>query len=155
VATLAEPDKFQPVKITKAQADFSQNEWSINFAIDGERKNGWAIAPKFGEPHVALFELADDSGSAEGVLVRVTLDQYYESEAHNIGRFRLSATQAPRPVKLDGMPAEIIAMLKLPADERNEAHRKELAKYYRTIFFGRPHWCSFSSGPTTMTDRPE
>ena len=23
------------------------------------------------------------------------------------------------------------------------------------IFLGRPHWCSFSSGPTTMTERPE
>ncbi len=23
------------------------------------------------------------------------------------------------------------------------------------IFFGRPHWWSFSSGPTTMTDRAE
>ena len=23
------------------------------------------------------------------------------------------------------------------------------------IFFGSPHWCSFSSGPTTMTERPE
>ena len=23
------------------------------------------------------------------------------------------------------------------------------------IVFGRPHWCSFSSGPTTMTERPE
>ena len=23
------------------------------------------------------------------------------------------------------------------------------------ISFGRPHWCSFSVGPTTMTERPE
>ena len=23
------------------------------------------------------------------------------------------------------------------------------------IFLGRPHWCSFSSGPTTITERPE
>ncbi len=23
------------------------------------------------------------------------------------------------------------------------------------IFFGRPHWCSFSCGPTTITERPE
>jgi len=23
------------------------------------------------------------------------------------------------------------------------------------IFLGRPHWWSFSSGPTTMTERPE
>ena len=22
------------------------------------------------------------------------------------------------------------------------------------IFFGRPHWCSLSSGPTTITERP-
>lgn len=134
VAPLSKPEEFQPVKITKAQADFSQTDWSIEYAIDGEhRKNGWAIAPKFGEPHVALFELAADLGTEEGVLVRVTLDQYYESEAHNLGRFRISTTKAPRPVKLDGMPAEIIAMLKIPAAERNEAQAKELAKYYRGI----------------------
>ena len=23
------------------------------------------------------------------------------------------------------------------------------------IFFGSPHWCSLSSGPTTITERPE
>ena len=23
------------------------------------------------------------------------------------------------------------------------------------IFLGRPHWCSLSVGPTTMTERPE
>ena len=23
------------------------------------------------------------------------------------------------------------------------------------IFLGRPHWCSFNSGPTTITERPE
>ena len=25
----------------------------------------------------------------------------------------------------------------------------------RSIWLGRPHWCSLSWGPTTMTDRPE
>ena len=25
----------------------------------------------------------------------------------------------------------------------------------RAIFLGRPHWWSLSSGPTTMTERPE
>ena len=25
----------------------------------------------------------------------------------------------------------------------------------KAIFFGRPHWCSFNSGPTTITDLPE
>src|SRR5579875_2993261 len=28
-------------------------------------------------------------------------------------------------------------------------------KSSRAIFLGRPHWCSFNSGPTTMTERPE
>ena len=25
----------------------------------------------------------------------------------------------------------------------------------RAIFFGKPHWCNFNSGPTTITDLPE
>ena len=25
----------------------------------------------------------------------------------------------------------------------------------KAIFFGKPHWCNFSSGPTTITDLPE
>jgi len=28
-------------------------------------------------------------------------------------------------------------------------------KSSRAISFGRPHWCSLSSGPATMTERPE
>jgi hypothetical protein len=136
VAPLSQPDEFQPVKIAKAQADFEQQDWPIRYAIDGQRKNGWAIAPQFGKPHVALFELAQDLGSEEGVLVRVTLDQFYESEAHNLGRFRLSTTKAPRPVKLVGMPAEMIALLQIPAGERNEAQLKKIAQYYRTIDAG-------------------
>ena len=36
----------------------------------------------------------------------------------------------------------------------NLAYKKGLNNS-RAIFLGRPHWCSFNSGPTTMTDRPE
>ena len=36
----------------------------------------------------------------------------------------------------------------------NLAYRNGL-KSSSAIFFGKPHWCSLSSGPTTITDLPE
>ena len=36
----------------------------------------------------------------------------------------------------------------------NLAYKKGL-KSSKAIFFGNPHWWSFNSGPTTMTDLPE
>ena len=32
---------------------------------------------------------------------------------------------------------------------------ERLEQLERHLLPGRPHWCSFSSGPTTMTERPE
>ena len=133
VAPADKPEAFKPVKISRVQADFSQKDWPIEAAINGDPKTGWAIAPEFGKPHYALFELAEDIGSDAGVIVKVTLDQTYESEAHNIGRFRLTTSKAPRPVKMDSMPQGVKAILALKPEERSDANKAELAKYYRTI----------------------
>ena len=34
------------------------------------------------------------------------------------------------------------------------ANDKRFSKSTSAIFFGNPHWCSFSSGPITITERP-
>ena len=31
----------------------------------------------------------------------------------------------------------------------------EWLEEFNSHFFGRPHWCILSSGPTTITERPE
>jgi hypothetical protein len=41
----------------------------------------------------------------------------------------------------------VAQFLQAADDERLEQHQRHL--------LGQPHWCSFSSGPITMTERPE
>lgn len=65
----------------------------------------------------------------------VTIDQQFPGGQHNVGRFRLSATTAPKPVRLEGndLPAEVAAVLAVPHDQRNAEQNAALLAYYRTI----------------------
>ncbi len=47
----------EPVDLSGARASFSQKNWDVAKAIDGEPKSGWAISPQFGKPHRAAFTL--------------------------------------------------------------------------------------------------
>ncbi len=54
--------------------------------------------------------------------------------AHVIGKLRLSATTAKKPIGgKSNLPAPVAAALAVPADQRNDAQKAEIAKYYRTI----------------------
>ena len=47
------------VVLSTAVADYSQPNWDVARAIDGDRKTGWAIGGQFGKPHWATFLLAE------------------------------------------------------------------------------------------------
>ena len=98
----------QTVRFRGASADFEQvdrpvgnpyGRWTPTGAIDGDAKGkqwGWAVMPRFGEAHEAVFVFADglDAGGAD---VRVDLHQEFGGQ-HLLGRFRLSVTTAPHGV---------------------------------------------------------
>jgi hypothetical protein len=64
----------------------------------------------------------------------VELHHNHDSRRHTLGRFRLLATSAPRPIKLtDVPPPNVLAILARPADQRDEKQQAELAAYYRTV----------------------
>ena len=136
----------QLVAFQNASADYEQTgaaeahpqkKWAIAAAIDGDVNGktwGWAVMEKVGQPHVAIFETAADVTLAEGASLTVQLLQNLESPQHTIGRFRLAVTTASRPVKVaDASPPNVAAILAVPAAERNEGQKNELAAYYRTI----------------------
>lgn len=125
----AEPQK---VELAAAAADFSQDQWPVAAAIDGDGKTGWAIAPQFGKRHVAVFETQTSLDASDDTTLSVTLDQQYGMQ-HTIGRFRLSATTMPRPVRLEGMPEEIAAILGAAADQRTPEQQKKLTAYYASL----------------------
>jgi hypothetical protein len=124
-----------PVAFAAASADFSQEGFSPQGLIDGNSATGWAIAPRFGQPHTAILEFAQSVGAAGGTTLVVTMNHQFPGADHNIGRFRLSATTAPRPVKLDGnnLPTNVAAILAVPFDLRTAEQNAELLAYYRTI----------------------
>ena len=84
-------------------ADFSQEGYPIVNAIDGDAKSGWAVMTQTGKPHMAIFETVEGLGTAAGSAVSLVLEQPYGGQ-HTLGRFRISVTTAPRPVKLDTLP---------------------------------------------------
>lgn len=139
--------KAQPIVLDQPSATIEQTiladgspggGWKIADAIDGDAKGakwGWAILPEVGIAQHAVFEtLIDLTGTKEGTLT-FTLAQNTESAQHTIGRFRLSATTSPRPVRAFGaeVPAAIRPILALPADKRSEEQKKQIASHYRSI----------------------
>jgi hypothetical protein len=122
------------VALAAARADFSQDKFTPDKALNDKPGEFWAIAPQFGQRHVAVFEAEMAFGEAGGTKLTITLDQAYnKQQPHNLGRFRLSASTAARPVPLEGIPAAIAAAANTPADSRTPAQAKELADFYRGI----------------------
>jgi len=110
-----------------ASADFDQQSWTSAHAIDGKEKTAWGIHPQVGQPHFAVFELKEDFDGA-GPLT-FALEQNHGG-GHLIGRLRLSATIAPRPIRARPFPAEVEKILATASAQRSEEQRKELAAYY-------------------------
>src|SRR5207249_4449404 len=54
-------------------------------------------------------------------------------QQHTIGKLRLSATRAARPVRGDGVPDTIAKIAALPVEKRGDQQKAEIAKYYRSI----------------------
>ena len=118
------------VAIASAAADFNQPDWGIEKAVDGVSQTAWGIYPRVGEPHEAVFELKEPLRADGAPRVTVILKQNHGG-GHLIGRVRLSVTDAAPPVGTDLLPAEIAAILKVPAAERSDAQRLALAVHQR------------------------
>ena len=132
IATRAESSKDVPVKLVRASADHSQQNYPVANAINGKRDTGWAILPEVGKPHEAVFEPQAPVGTDQTTLV-FTLAFNSQYAEHEIGRFRLTVTTARNPAGKQAIPADIRHILTLAADERSGEQKKQLAAYFRTI----------------------
>ncbi len=79
------------IALTDAKSDFSQGGYDASKAIDGkEDRFGWAISPKFKQPHSATFRVANPAELEGTTQLNVRMVQN-NGAARTIGRFRLSA----------------------------------------------------------------
>src|SRR5439155_2618008 len=98
------------IYFTRATADWEQEYYRAEHAIDRNPKTGWAIAPQFGKPHFLIAELKEPSGFAGGTKVSFRFDHYH-GNSHTVGRIRLSVTTERDPAALWPIPSEIWRIL--------------------------------------------
>lgn len=130
------PDKnAKPINVPllTARADYSQKGWPVAHAINSNPTDGWAVGSQIGKRHVAVFETKQAVKLPKGSKVKVVLDHQYKGGMHNIGRFRLSLSDAKSPVSLEGLPGLIVKILATPAQQRDSAQKQQLTAYYRDI----------------------
>ena len=132
-APKADPSKAEAIALQNASADFSQDNWHVSAAIDGSEDTGWAVSAQFGKTHTAIFETKTDVGADGGTLLSFTLSQQYPDGMHLLGKFRISVTDAQRPVMGTKLPEAIAAALAVPADKRTPEQASALAAHYRSL----------------------
>jgi hypothetical protein len=123
----------QPVKIKAASADFSQKDFPVAQAMGDKPRTGWAIYPEVGKVHTAVFEF-ERPLDKPGVLLTIRLDFQSPFAQHQLGKFRLSVTDSPTPHHAAPLPANIAAILGVPATMRTGPQQTELRTYYRAHF---------------------
>ena len=129
------PSGVATVTLSQAAADYSQPEFAVESALKPAdvSKNGWGVGPKMAEPHEAIFVAAALLSGHKPTLLTFTLEHKFHMPQHTLGRFRLSVTSDKSVLKRLKVPAEILAIVDLPADKRTPEQATKLAAHYRTI----------------------
>jgi mono/diheme cytochrome c family protein len=120
-------DKKSRVKLTAAEADYSQDGFLPDGALDKDEKTGWAVGGKTGENHWAAFYAEKPLDTAKRPWLQLVLSQNYGGQ-HTLGRFRISAISGNNPLR--GIPENIRTLLTLPAAERTPEQITALTDYY-------------------------
>lgn len=123
------PDQSEttPVKIARAAADFNQDGWKIDHAIDGKPETAWGIYPAIGQTHQAVFEFQEPVKFDGEASFTIRLKQLHGRQ-HLIGAFRISVTN-DRDACGAVLPVDLQQALVTPVGERNETQRILLASH--------------------------
>ncbi|MDB4763565.1 hypothetical protein OAG38_07480, partial [Akkermansiaceae bacterium] len=132
IAPARDPQKFARVKFSSAQATFSQQNYEVAKAIDGNPGGpnaGWAISPQLGKNQTAIFTIADPIQLEGGSILRFTLKQPYD-DTHTLGKFRLSLTTQKSPLPF-ALPADVKKALAAQKEGRSKPQLDTITKYFR------------------------
>jgi hypothetical protein len=125
-APSGDESQTSPVRLVQAQASFSQAKFDVAGAIDDNPKTGWAIAPRFGEPHWAIFRTEAPVGSSQGTTLTFTLVQQLGG-GRTIGRLRLSAITGDPG--LDQVPGDVARLVRTPPGDWKAKDRAKLLEF--------------------------
>ncbi len=155
---LQNPTVTNKVKFRRAIADIEAPGFGVAKAIDGDTdKGGWTAftAPiRRNTEHRAVFESEEPiAGFPGGTVLKFTVYQKHANgdghsgapdkesglDSHAFGRFRISATVRPTPLKVDPLAPTQRRVLAIPLDQRTPEQQRELANafIYRDATFAK------------------
>ena len=98
--------RARPLALQKPSASWSQEGYPALGPIDGVPTTGWAIGPKFDQPHHWVAELQKPADVAAGEVL--TLELQFQFGGHTAaGCVKLSATDAAPPVRAEGASEDV------------------------------------------------
>jgi hypothetical protein len=96
VSSASAPEKFRPIPIAQAAADFSQDTFPASNLIDGKPETGWAIQGwERTDARTVVLVCSEVFGYPEGTRIRIRLRHESGFPKHTMGHFRLSFTNKP------------------------------------------------------------
>ncbi len=134
-ASKAKPQEAAKVTLEKALASFSQVNFEVASAVDGNATSGskgWAVSPATGTTHWATFEPKEPLGAKGGTILTFVFHFNFSSPEYALGRFRLSVSTMPRPVGLT-LADEYRAAVATPAAQRSDKQKTALLRYQRAV----------------------
>jgi hypothetical protein len=120
----------KPVKFSGAVSDDllarAAGKSNARFAVDGDPSSGWS-AGKPGQPHEAVFNLAQPVNFDGTSVIRMLFERYYAS---GLGRFRISVTADGKRAEATDHGADVEAALARHEDQRGSREREILVKRF-------------------------
>jgi len=121
------------VRLVRPRSTFEQQGLPVSAAIDSDPVSAWAIDPRMGEDHAAVFDLEQPvTGGSQGCILRITL-AFRNNTGHGMGRPRLSlSAQAGADLRGAWITEAAAEALKVPAMQRSPAQRDALLHWFAT-----------------------
>jgi len=117
-------------RLASGRADFSQSSRQVTSVLGDDGTDGWAVHPRVGQNHVAIFALRRPIVATDGpVQLRIELDHRVHDD-HNIGRFQLSVSSAPVPLLQKAPGADLVATLEVPPEKRTGEQVLKLIRFF-------------------------
>ena len=123
------------ITFAAAYADFAQSGFDPAHVINNPdvATKGWAISPQAGQPHALTLIAAAPVEIPAGSRLTVVLEQLSKFEKSTLGRFRLATTSDARAAEFARTPQPILAILKTPSEQRNDAQKAELTRHFLSV----------------------
>lgn len=123
-APKSSPDKKVAIKLMNATSTFNQDGWNVAGVVDGNLGTGWAVSPQFNKTNSAIFETASNVGFEKGTILSFELVQQFEANDHQLGKFRISLTDSPRPLQMKPIDQNLAKQLAVPVGKRDANQAK-------------------------------